>query len=383
MKKLLIILTLVITSIISSAQTTCSGTINYSDVPVRTSTSLASALEIGDGGTGQITVCIKEQHTNGKCSGVKPTLYVIYDNGSGTEAFAAIWTMIETPTGTCYTFPLCGEPLYLKRTSCINNDGSPSQIEWYYTNYQGGDYKNRCTNTPLISTSITDCSNAIQICDTGTYAGNAYGAGIQEIGCSAPSGNDDGCLSGENNSAWYYFEAQSDGTLTFTIQPATNKDDYDFAVWGPDPSSCDNLGSPIRCNFALNKGATGLNSTATWTEEDNGCVSGAGCTNTGFSQQLTVTTGEIYYLLVDGYATAVDPNYSITFGGTASILCPGMPMSFNRDTLKTITINERDMAEPLKIIKRWNTSLQQVDSSYRGIQIIMYENGYRDRIIKQ
>jgi hypothetical protein len=360
-------------------QTTCGGTINLQDVPVRTSTTLASALEIGDGGAGQITVCIKEQHTDGKCGGTKPTLYIIYDNGSGTEAFYQIWTMEDVPTGTCITFPLCGEPLYLKRTSCINNDGSPTQIEWYYTNYQGGDYKNRCTNTVLTTNPITDCANATQVCDTGTYAGNAFGPGIQEIGCSAPSGNDDGCLSGENNSAWYYFEAQTSGTVTFSITPATNKDDYDFALWGPNPT-CTNLGSPVRCNFALNKGPTGLNSTATVTEEDNGCVSGAGCTNTGFSSQLNVNAGEVYYLLVDGYLTATDPNYTIAFGGTASILCPGMPMSLG--DLEPIKIKEENMSEPLKIKYRWNTSLQMVDSTYKGIQIIMYEDGTRDRIIK-
>jgi hypothetical protein len=120
----------------------------------------------------------------------------------------------------------------------------------------------------------------------------------------------------------------------------------------------------------LNKGPTGLNSTATVTEEDNGCVSGAGCTNTGFSSQLNVNAGEVYYLLVDGYLTATDPNYTIAFGGTASILCPGMPMSLG------------DL-EPIKIKYRWNTSLQEIDSTYKGVQIIMYEDGTRDRIIKQ
>jgi hypothetical protein len=386
MKKLLFTLTLLFNVLLLNAQTTCSGTINYTDVPTRTNLTLAQAVEIGDGGAGQITVCIQEQHTDGKCGGTKPTLYVIYDDGTTNEAIYAIWTMIDSPDGTCVTFPLCGTPLYLKRTSCVNNDGSNSIISWSYDNYQGGDYKDRCSGDVIVSNGTqTDCFNAIAICDTGSYAGNADGSGIQELGCSSPSGNDGGCLlNGENNSAWYTFEARTDGTVTFDITPATNKDDYDFAIWGPDPSSCTSLGSPLRCNFALNKGPTGLNSTATWDEEDGGCVSGPGCTNTGYSEEITVVTGEVYYLLVDGFATAIDPNYSIIFGGTADIYCPYTPLSLDNTIVKPIIMDEEEMPEPLKILHYHTITGKELtkeeSKKYKGIVVVVYEDGTRGKL---
>ena len=66
MKKLLTAIGILLCVNLGFGQTTCSGTITYSSVPIRTSITLASALEIGDGGAGQITVCIEDQHTNGK-----------------------------------------------------------------------------------------------------------------------------------------------------------------------------------------------------------------------------------------------------------------------------------------------------------------------------
>lgn len=274
MKKLILILTMILFVITGYSQ--CSGTIDLSTVPVRTTTLLADALQIGDGGSGIIKICV-DNHEIGKCGGDKPILYIFGDAGTGidVDGLLKIWDFTVEGTSICYTLNLCNEYLYLKRpNSCINNDGSPTTISWTYMNYQGGDYKDRYTNAVLVPTPSLDCAEPTPICQTGVYPGNASGSGIQEFGCAAPSGNSSGCmLLGENNSAWYTFTATSDGTFTFQIEPATNNDDYDFAMFGPSPD-CGNLGSPIRCNYALNKGVTGLNTTATWTEEDGGCVVG-------------------------------------------------------------------------------------------------------------
>jgi len=378
MKKIILITLLLLIGTVTNTYAQCSGNITYSSVPIRTTTALADALRIGDGGNGVITVCIDAQHTDGKCGGTNPTLYVKYDNGTTSGAFVAIWDMQTTATGTCYTFPVCNEYLYLKRTSCINNDGTNSTISWTYTNYQSGEYRDRCTNTVLPPSPSIDCEEATQICGTGTYPGNTNGTGVQELGCSSP--NDGGCLlGGENNSAWYYFTAATDGTITFNITPTTNKDDYDFAVWGPDPNGCDDLGSPIRCNFALNKGVTGLNSTATWTEEDGGSVTGPGATNTGFSQQLTVTAGEVYYLLVDGYATAIDPNYTIAVGGTASLDCILLEIVDN-DSIYVIT---QDIPEPQTEIAWFNLQGQLIDSNSTGFIIVKYDDGTISKVHKK
>ena len=117
-------------------------------------------------------------------------------------------------------------------------------------------------------------------------------------------------------------------------------------------------------------------------EEDGGCVSGPGCTNTGYSQELTVNAGEIYYLLVDGYLTAVDPNYTINFGGTASTVCP-VPMTF--DKVKWIEIVEEDMPEPLKILQYHKINgkkltKDEAENARNTIIVVMYEDGTRGKL---
>lgn len=65
--------------------------------------------------------------------------------------------------------------------------------------------------------------------------------------------------------------------------------------------------------------------------------------------------------------------------GTASILCP---TSMSLEPNNPIVIKESELPEPLKIIKRWNMQLQEVNEDYEGIQVVMYEDGTRDKIIK-
>jgi hypothetical protein len=394
MKKLLILTTLILLGFIGFSQNSCSGSITLASVPLRTTTTLTDGLRIGDGGSGVIKVCL-ENHTIGKCGGNKPTLYFFMDDGSGLDVSALVenWDMTVTPDGTCYTLNLCNEYLYLKRpNSCINNDGSPTMISWTYMDYTGGAYRDRCTNAVLTPTASLDCAEPTQICMTGVYPGNASGSGIQEFGCAAPSGNNSGCLQlGENNSAWYTFTAIADGTFTFQIEPSTNNDDYDFAIFGPNPD-CSNLGSPVRCNYALNKGVTGLNTTATWTSENGGCVSGPGCTNTGFSSQMNILAGETYLLLVDGFASATDPDYTLTIGGTASLECVVLALPYESDTSKYVKIdlNKDEVIErtPYMIYSITGRLLWEIGNDkslinhYHGIYVILFDNGDRERRIK-
>lgn len=113
-----------------------------------------------------------------------------------------------------------------------------------------------------------DCNEAGVICEGTTIVYNPVGSGRNDFS----GGTNRGCLSsGENLSAWYFFEMNDqtppNTVLTFIIRPDQGAgQDYDFAVWGPttvnNPLDCSNLGNPIRCSYAASgafgNGSTGL-----------------------------------------------------------------------------------------------------------------------------
>src|SRR5688572_30598691 len=123
--------------------------------------------------------------------------------------------------------------------------------------------------------SNTDCNNATLVCTDQTFSGNSNGAGTQELTASNA-----GCLAFENQSSWYTFTAQTSGTIQFDIITDV---DYDFAIWGPNPD-CNNLGSPIRCNFSGTFGNTGLNTSAN--------QNSVGAAGSPYSNELNVIAGQ-------------------------------------------------------------------------------------------
>lgn len=159
----------------------------------------------------------------------------------------------------------------------------------------------------------SDCSSSLAVCGNSdiSYTPTGHGEVTEDLG---------GCLtSDEHFSVWYSFTAGTNGTITFVITPNAAGTDYDWAVYGPNVN-CNSLGTPIRCSYAsiANSGpggTTGLNDTATDTTE------GAGQGADGFCQQLTVTAGETYYLVVDNFSVNAN-GFSLTWGGTASLTTP-------------------------------------------------------------
>ncbi|TAH30655.1 MAG: hypothetical protein EAZ06_02530 [Cytophagales bacterium] len=149
------------------------------------------------------------------------------------------------------------------------------------------------------------------VCGTTTFSDNSNGPGaLNEFNAATFPNNNRGCLSsGENQSAWYAFRVRTAGTLTFSIVPALITNDYDWAIWGPFNSmdanfNCQNLGAPVRCNFAPANspapitGLTGMNLTATGTTTGGGPA---------FNRFLDVLPGQIYILLVDNFSTSTTP----------------------------------------------------------------------------
>lgn len=160
----------------------------------------------------------------------------------------------------------------------------------------------------------------------------------------------DGCLSGEHNSTWITITILNSGTLLFTINPTTNSNDFDFAIWGPN-SGCPPTGAPIRCSYAVgntnfagpgDNGNTGINSTFNSTHplaNENDNSEGAG--GNGWVNDINVLAGESYLILVDNFTT--NNGFNITFGGTSVLDCNILPIDLVE--FKVYTLSNKNILE--------------------------------------
>ncbi|MCC6703092.1 MAG: hypothetical protein IT221_16295 [Fluviicola sp.] len=179
----------------------------------------------------------------------------------------------------------------------------------------------------------TNCEQAEILCSNSSLSGNSAGFGTQEL-----NGTNQGCLIGnEHQSSWYYLNIQTGGSLTMMIDPVTNTDDYDFAIWGPFTAAtaganCPPVTSPVRCSFSALDDRTGLQSMNLGTPTGCGFLglfacgpSAVGDVSEGsggdsFVLPLNVLANQIYILLVDNFSTSSNP-YGMSFGGTAVLGC--------------------------------------------------------------
>ena len=151
----------------------------------------------------------------------------------------------------------------------------------------------------------SDACAASFICSNLGFNDLSNGPGINPTeGCGGTN-----CVTGENYSNWYSFSAATSGSLTFTINPNTATNDFDYALFGPNVA-CGSLGAPLRCSYAANTGNTGLGNGAVDVSED---VAGDGWTS-----GINVTAGQTYMLMVNNW-TAGGTGFNILFGGTATL----------------------------------------------------------------
>ena len=190
---------------------------------------------------------------------------------------------------------------------------------YYYTisspNNNTGDFESCLTNSSPGPTGNQDCSSATTICDNNSFSGNSSGFGLlQEMNAF-----NSGCMSIEHQSSWYTFTVQTSGTLTMTISPQNSANDYDFAIWGPNPN-CPPILPPIRCSWAAGGGDTGLDNIAVDNSE------GAG--GNKWVAELNVLVGETYIVLIDNFSSSNDP-FDLNWGGTASLDCAILPVELS------------------------------------------------------
>lgn len=193
---------------------------------------------------------------------------------------------------------------------------------------------------------------AFAICTTANFSNTPSGSGTQEL-----NGFNQGCLSTEHQSVWLSVTINTAGTLAFTIDPNTNSDDFDFAVWGPG-SLCPPTGNPIRCSWAVknnnfagtgDNGNTGINTTFNSThpqasENDNS----EGVSGNGWVNNINVTAGQTYIVLVDNFSA--NNGFVLDWTGTSTFSCSTLPVelvyfkggreSGNKNYLSWLTASE-------------------------------------------
>ncbi|MCH2234585.1 MAG: hypothetical protein MK078_10055 [Crocinitomicaceae bacterium] len=172
-----------------------------------------------------------------------------------------------------------------------------------------------CITEPIIPP--TDCGIATQVCSDAGFPGNSSGFGVQELDAT-----NSGCLDTEHESSWYLISIGTTGTLSFVISPDNGTDDYDFAVWGPD-EPCPPSTAPIRCSYACCGGNTGVNTGLNCCSPETTEAAFGGAD--GFVDDISVTVGEVYTLLVDNFSSTTSP-FTFSFGGSAGVSCVPLPV---------------------------------------------------------
>ena len=200
-----------------------------------------------------------------------------------------------------------------------------------------------CASGPN-GTDNSDCSNSTPICSNSSFSDASTGPGIVSNAGS-------GCALAENYSNWYKITIYQSGTLGLIINPINNScasgDDYDFSLYLA--SSCSSLGTPVRCSYAAKPtsgpgcdGQTGLSSANNLTINSGPQICGGNNSGSDVSEtvcgnqwtnDLTVTAGQTYYLLVNKWTpggSGFNLSWVLTNGASldCSIVLPVTVTSF-------------------------------------------------------
>nr|WP_299384661.1 T9SS type B sorting domain-containing protein [Allomuricauda sp.] len=152
---------------------------------------------------------------------------------------------------------------------------------------------------------VPDCGAAVPICSNTPINGGTNGYGIDDFNGATTSGCLERTPSGniESNSAWYRFRTAASGQLGFNIGHDSSED-WDFALY--QTSDCNNLGTPIRCNFFDNSDAKSFIGVGEDPSGDPDSVH--------YEDWLQVSPGEDYLLLINNFSNS-NTGFSIQFTG--------------------------------------------------------------------
>jgi gliding motility-associated-like protein len=149
--------------------------------------------------------------------------------------------------------------------------------------------------TSYVSYGQSDCSTTIPICTDANSGGVVNGYGNDDFNGQTVSGclrNGLGVNTIETNSFWFRVKLAESGEFGFNIIPNDLSEDWDFAVYGPNPS-CGALGTPIACNYSK-VSATGYTGV--------GLDPNTNTQTDAYYSWMNVTAGQEYVVFINQYA---------------------------------------------------------------------------------
>lgn len=163
-----------------------------------------------------------------------------------------------------------------------------------------------------------DCLGAIPVCQnvyvqTDAYSGEGNYPSELSLGV--------GCNFAETNSVWYTFTIQSDGFLSFILDPVNSSDDYDWALFNLTNADCGDILTDASLEVSCNSygeigvnGATGISTAMGGFGNSNGPGDLNGPI---FNADLPVIEGEVYALVVMDWS-GTPTGYTLDFTNTSA-----------------------------------------------------------------
>ena len=190
-----------------------------------------------------------------------------------------------------------------------------------------------------------DCPTATILCASTNFSIGSLGAGTGAISGNASNENLSalGCLlADERQSQWYKFTVGQTGTIEFLLNPNTNLDDIDWAIYNITTSGCALTpggaaaggATQVACNFSGCPGNTGILNPATdpCTVTDYfGCAGAPATCQAGDIAQFsiappTLVAGQTYAMVIDNYSVT-NGGFAFTYGATQTVVM-GQPATF-------------------------------------------------------
>lgn len=296
----------------------------------RTITSTIDVTGVGSIGcvNGLVEVCIDIDHTFDAdldiflIDPLGATYELTTDNGGGGDNYSiTCFDMSAATSVTAGSAPFNGS--FIPEGDFTGaNDGRNADGTWTLsvTDDAGGDTGTLFSwsirfgeDPPCNPPVIEDCWGGTTLCSDATFTGNSSGSGnVADL-----SAANDGCLDGEHESSWYYFQAAADGSYAFEIVTAV---DYDFAVWGPFAEiTCPPNTPPLRCSYSGTPGTTGLRAGSGDNSEGSG--------GDAFVDPIVASEDDIFILVIDNFTsdgTSFDLEFTLTGGGVLD--CTPLPI---------------------------------------------------------
>jgi len=207
-----------------------------------------------------------------------------------------------------------------------------------------------CINTfNQIPNPSSDCPTAVLLCDKSPFSVKALtsnGNLTNEIPAGTCFEKTSDCNGFESSaiefqSAWYKWECDQPGSLTFVLTPSNPDDDLDWILFElPDGIDDCNNKQVLRCNCAGEDqgepdwrqrcyGSTGLRDGDSDDEECRGCFR----SNNNYVAPIQMQPGKVYMLMVNNYSQSGN-GFSIKFGGTGTFKGPNANFAIDSTRFK-------------------------------------------------